>query len=425
MLKTMRNLMAGSALAILSVLPIAAAEPKAVIETYANIAEAMYGDALASAKELQASVDALIAKPSDETLVAARKAWIASRPWYQRTEALRFGNAFVDGWEGRVNAWPLDEGLIDYVDTARYGETSDENPLFRANVIGAKSVRIGKDEVDVSTIDKALLKEKLHEAAGSEANVATGYHAVEFLLWGQDLNGTEAGAGKRPATDFDAGNCTNGNCDRRAQYLKAATDLLIDDLTEMADAWKAGGAARKELFDKGEEGGLATIVTGIGSLSYGELAGERMKLGVLLHDPEEEHDCFADNTHNSHYYNQDGMIALANGRYKKLDGTMIEGPGLLALAATKAEAETKSLTAAMGEAEKRLAAIKAKADGGEMAYDQMLASGNDAGNKLVLDAVDGLVGQTRALEAVVAKLNLQIKVEGSDSLDNPSAVKVQ
>jgi putative iron-regulated protein len=232
MAKQARNAVVATALAIFMTPPAAAIEPKAVIATYADIAEAMYGDALSGAKDLQASVDALIAEPSEETLKAARKAWIEARPWYQRTEALRFGNAVVDAWEGRVNAWPLDEGLIDYVDAGSYGEASDENPLYRANVIGSSSIRIGKDEVNVSAITKELLRDRLHEAAGSEANVATGYHAVEFLLWGQDLNGVNPGAGKRPATDFDAANCTNGHCDRRAQYLKAATDLLVDDLAE-------------------------------------------------------------------------------------------------------------------------------------------------------------------------------------------------
>ena len=126
--------------------------------------------------------------------------------------------------------------------------------------------------------------------------MATGYHAIEFLLWGQDLHGTGPGAGERPYTDYDTANCTGGNCDRRAQYLAAASDLLVSDLEEMVGNWKADGAARKGLVDGEPKAGLSTILTGMGSLSYGELAGERMKLGLLLHDPEEEHDCFSDNT---------------------------------------------------------------------------------------------------------------------------------
>jgi putative iron-regulated protein len=70
----------------------------------------------------------------------------------------------------------------------------------------------------------------------------------------------------------------------------------------------------------------------------------------------------------------------------------------------------------------KLKAIKVKADSGEMAYDQMLAAGNDVGNKMILDGVDALVAQARAIEAVVAALGLKVKIEGSDSLDNPDEV---
>ena len=70
---------------------------------------------------------------------------------------------------------------------------------------------------------------------------------------------------------------------------------------------------------------LTAIFTGLGSLSYGEMAGERMKLGLLLNDPEEEHDCFSDNTHNSHYYDVIGIENVYLGRYKRIDGTSVIG----------------------------------------------------------------------------------------------------
>ena len=233
----------------------AEATPEAVANHYADVAAAMYGDAHAAAVDLASAVDALIAAPSEPNLAAARKAWVDSRPWYQQTEGYRFGNAIVDDWEGKVNSWPLDEGLVDYVDAGAYGETSDENPLYTANIIANTSVRIGNDVVDASKIDAALLQ-RLQSAGDVEANVATGYHAIEFLLWGQDLNGTGPGAGARPHTDFDPNGCTGGNCERRAAYLKAATDLLVSDLAEMAEGWKAEGKARKELLDKGGDGAL-------------------------------------------------------------------------------------------------------------------------------------------------------------------------
>ena len=196
-------------------------------------------------------------------------------------------------------------------------------------MIANTQLRIGPDVVDATTITKELLGGTLQEALDVEKNVAIGYHAIEFLLWGQDLNGTGPGAGKRPWTDLAPGDaCTNGNCDRRRAYLAAATDLLVDDLGEMVADWGPDGAARTAVAERDDAAGLTAILTGIGSLSYGELGGERMKLGLMLHDPEEEHDCFSDNTHNSHYYDQVGMMAIWNGRYTRLDGKVVEGPSV-------------------------------------------------------------------------------------------------
>ena len=413
-------LMTGTALA-----PCAyaqAPQPKAIVETYANVAQAMYGDAAATARDLQKAVDAFLAAPTDDSLKAARAAWIKARAPYQQTEGYRFGNKLMDDLEGKVNAWPLDEGLIDYVDPKSYGETSDDNPLYRANVIANKTIRVGKKQVDATRITKKLLSDTLQEAGGVEANVATGYHAVEFLLWGQDLNGTGPGAGARPASDYSLQTCTGGNCDRRRDYLKAATDLLVDDVTAMAKAWDAKGRARAEVTRKSANGGLATILTGLGSLSYGELAGERMKLGLILHDTEEEHDCFSDNTHNSHYNDQVGMVAIYNGTYARPDGSVIRGASLAEYARAKAPAEAARVEAALANTSAKLKAIKDRADSGKEAYDQMIAEGNTEGNKVVQDGVDALVAQARAIEVLVKKLGLKIELEGSDSLDNPSAV---
>ncbi|MCE1874903.1 hypothetical protein LWT64_22935, partial [Enterobacter hormaechei] len=126
--------------------------------------------------------------------------------------------------------------------------------------------------------------------------------AIEFLLWGQDLNGTNAGAGQRAYTDFVVGSaCTNGNCDRRGEYLKAAADLLVQDLEWMEKQWSADvkDNYRQELLADSAENGLRKMMFGMGSLSLGELAGERMKVALEANSTEDEHDCFSDNTHNS------------------------------------------------------------------------------------------------------------------------------
>lgn len=393
-----------------------AAEPnaEAILKTYADIALAGYEDALSTAKALDVATDALIANPSEETLNAAREAWRNSRPSYQQTEAYRFGNAIVDEWEGRVNAWPLDEGLIDYVD-ASYGTESDENGLYTANVIANPKLNINGKEVDASEITPAFLQDTLQEAGGIEANVATGYHAIEFLLWGQDLHGTGPGAGERPFTDYS----TEANAKRRAQYLNSATDLLVTDLEEMVGNWQEGGAARTALA----ESGLGTILTGMGSLSFGEVAGQRMKLGLLLHDPEEEHDCFSDNTYISHLYDAIGVQNVYLGKYTRIDGSVVEGASISDLIASKDAALDTEIKALLADTVAKMEIMKTRGDTIEK-YDQMIGEGNTEGNAVVQAAIDGLIAQTRGVERAVALLNLgdTVTIEQSDSLTNPDAV---
>lgn len=393
----------------------------AVIQHYGDIAQATFEDSLKTAVDLQLNIAALLDKPSQATLASARKSWIAARVPYQQTEAYRFGNAIVDEWEGKVNAWPLDEGLIDYV-ASDYGTESDENPYYAANVIANPQLTVGGVEVDASKITPQLLGNTLQEIDEVESNVATGYHAIEFLLWGQDLNGTEKGAGNRPATDYSLTDCTNGNCDRRRDYLTAATQLLITDLTEMTVNWQPNGAARAELAAKGDNAGLATILTGMGSLSYGELAGERIKLGLIVHDPEEEHDCFSDNTHFSHFYDAMSIKNVYTGEYRRVDGTLLKGPSLSALVAAAATGVDAKLTSELNATQQYMQVMVDEAAKGNT-FDVLIGSGNTAGNAIVQDVVNALTAQTKSIEAAISALELDdIDLEGSDSLDDPSSI---
>lgn len=395
------------------------ARARLVINHYADLALAAYSDALSEARELRGQLDALLAQPNEQTLAAARQAWRDARVPYMQTEVFRFGNAVVDEWEGQVNAWPLDEGLIDYVDDNYQAVMG--NPGARANIIASQSLKIGEQQLDLSELNADLLA-SLNELGGSEVNVATGYHAIEFLLWGQDLNGTGPGAGARPATDFSTENCTHGNCARRAAYLSTTTDMLVDELAWMTAQWADGGAARTGLVEGDADRGIATILTGMGSLSYGELAGERMKLGLMLHDPEEEHDCFSDNTHRSHYNDALGIRNVYLGEYKRTDGSVVKGASLSAFVSGKDSSADTELRAALDATMNKMTSLSDTAEKGER-YDQMLAEGNTRGNEIVQAAVDALTVQTRSIERVVAALGLSaLEFEGSDSLDNPGAV---
>ena len=228
--------------------------------------------------------------------------------------------------------------------------------------------------------------------------------------------------GNRPWTDFAQGEaCTGDNCDRRTAYLQAATDLLVSDLAWMAEQWAEGGEAREAVLAD-ETAGLTTILTGMGSLSYGEQAGERMRLGLMLNDPEEEHDCFSDNTHNSHYYDGLGVQNVYLGQYTRTDGQVVSGPSLSDLVAAKDPELDAEMREKLDATMAALGAIKSAAEGG-FAYDMMLERGNAEGEQLVMAGVNGLIDLTRSTERVVAVLGLNgVTIEGSDSLDSPGAV---
>ncbi|MCY3702914.1 MAG: peptidase [Rhodospirillales bacterium] len=376
----------------------------AVARVYADIAIAGYEDSLLRAGLLQQAVTDLIEAPSSATLAAAREAWKQSRIPYMQTEVFRFGNTVVDDWEGRVNAWPLDEGLIDYV---------VGNP-DAVNVIANRTLLINGTSVTADPIDVALLQDVLHEAEGIETNVATGYHAIEFLLWGQDLHGTGPGAGNRPATDFDPARCTGGNCERRVAYLRTATDLLVADLEWMTGAWREGGAARTSLENLDAAGVVRVIVTGLGNLAAGELAGARMQVGLELHDPEEEHDCFSDNTHESHYWDAVGLRNVYMGRYHRVDGSMIEGPSLSELVRAADPELDRKLHDGIDRAIRRVDAIRDAAAGGK-AYDQLLAPDDPEGGELIGEAIQALIAFSEQLREVGPLLGVgefQFEIEG-------------
>ncbi|CDZ95936.1 imelysin family protein [Pseudomonas saudiphocaensis] len=378
---------------------------QAVVSHYADLAHAIFRDAHSTAVQLQKAIDALLASPSDETLQAAKDAWLAARVPYMQTEVFRFGNPVVDDWEGQVNAWPLDEGMIDYVE-GDYQHALG-NPGATANIIANQQLQIGEDTLDVSEITGELLA-SLNELAGSEANVATGYHAIEFLLWGQDLNGTEAGAGNRPASDYLEGEgCTGDNCDRRRTYLKAVTELLVSDLEEMVAEWapNTAGNYRASLESEPAENGLRKMLFGMGSLSLGELAGERMKVALEANSPEDEHDCFSDNTHNSHYYNARGIRNVYLGEYQRVDGSLLSGPSLASLVDGIDPEVNSTLKTDLETTDAKLQVLVVSAENGE-AFDQLIAPDNSEGQDKVRAAIAALVQQTASIEKAAAALGI-------------------
>ena len=314
-------------------------KPEAVA-TYADIVYASYADALETAETLQRAVAAFLAAPDEATLDAAKDAWLAAREPYGQTEVYRFYGGPIDGadgLEGLINAWPVDEVYIDYVE-------------------GAPDAGIVNNVADYPEITKDLLA-SLNEV-GAEENIATGYHAIEFLLWGQDLSA--ATAGQRPHTDYT----TAPHARRRAAYLSAATELLVEHLGELVQAWspEQSGNYREGFLALEPDAALQNVLTGMGVLAKSELAGDRIFTAFDNQDQEDEHSCFSDNTHRDIIANLTGIQNVYLGRYRRVDGSVVEGTGLNAVVAEVNAELNEEVTALLSAADAQTQAIPAPFD---------------------------------------------------------------
>lgn len=284
-----------------------------VVLNYSKIVYASYVDSLTAARAMEKSIEAFLQSPSATTLQTARESWITARLPYLQTEVYRFYNGPIDdedGPEGLLNAWPMDEAYVDYV-------------------TGAPNSGIINNTTDFPQINKTLIRE-LNELNG-EQNISSGYHAIEFLLWGQDLDA--AGPGNRPYTDYT----TAPNADRRKRYLQATTELLIESLERLVADWAPNTNNYRRTFEEAEPTeSIKKILTGMSLITGFELAGERLLVALESKSQEDEHSCFSDTTHNDAIYDLLGIQNVWDGRYQRVDGSMIEGKGLRDWARSKA-----------------------------------------------------------------------------------------
>ncbi len=408
--------------------------------SYTDIAHAAYKDSLETAKALQTAVNAYVDMPNDTTLQAAKAAYRVARIPYSQTEVFRFDEGFVsandkraidnvDGWEAQVNAWPLDEALIDYVDDSYEGEYNSKD-----NIINSESISVGSLKQDTTTITPELLAD-MNEIGGSEANVTTGYHAIEFLLWGQDTNGVTEGAGNRPASDYvtAAGKCTSGDtaneevttCERRGNYLKAVTQLLVDDLTAMEAQWQpeSENTLRSDILARRNSNGLRHIMYQMGSLALGELASQRMQVAFVTGSTEDEHECFSDLTHLSYANNALGIQNLFKGSYKTVSGDSVGGYGLKQyLIDTNNKEAADKLAADFTQVENAFTVIVNKAEKDNIKIDQMIATaGQVSKNGISAEEQNIRRGWMEAaitsLQQLTDSLENAAKVVGIDNLD--------
>lgn len=279
-----------------------------VVDNYAEVVSASYTESYNQALTFRTKVNAFVANPTSGAFDELKTFWAgALRTPYGQTDAFRFYDGPIDnadGREGQLNAWPLDEAYIDYVD-------------------GSASSGIINDPATYPTITKDILI-GLNENGG-ETNISTGYHAIEFLLWGQDLYSNSAGL--RPYTDYVTGG-TAANQARRGQYLAAVTDLLVDDLQYTAEAWAPTATYRSTFVSQDADLSLQWMLTGIGKFCKGELFGERFEVAYSTQSQEDEHSCFSDQTTNDIRFGFMGIENVYYGRFTKVDGTVHDGTGI-------------------------------------------------------------------------------------------------
>ncbi len=348
----------------------------AVVQQYAKLVYANYSDTLSSAQTLQQAITAFTQAPSSQGMEDAKKAWLAAREFYGQTEAFRFYSGPIDsdtGPEGRLNAWPLDESYID-------------------SVVGKpKSGIVNNPKIKISKASLAKLNER-----GGEENIAAGWHAIEFLLWGQDQSDT--GPGERSFEDYVDGK--TANADRRRAFLNTATALLIDDLGTLVKAWQPQAKNYRAKFEKGGIASVRKMIVGMGSLSRGELAGERMEVAMNTQDKEDEHSCFSDNTHRDIVNNAQGIENVWLGQYKRLDGSVLQGASLKDLVAAKNAAVSERVSQQMAQSIANAEAIHAP-------FDREIVGTKDAPGRLrVQKTIDSLVQQSKDLTEAAAALGI-------------------
>jgi putative iron-regulated protein len=340
----------------------------AVVANYTKVVSATYQDAVAGAERMGVAIEALLAAPSEESLAAARRAWLAARVPYSQTEAFRFYDGPIDQVESAVNSWPIDENYLDY---------TAGNP--KAGLIN--------DPRRFPVLSKEVLL-SLNEKEGKK-NISTGFHAIEFLLWGQDTSTN--GPGNRPWRDFADG---TENAARRRQCLRVITELLIEKLKAVAANWEDGQVAnfRSKFVNGNADAALGMILKGIGALSGSELAGERLTSPYETKEQEEEQDCFSDNTRNDLIDDAIGIQNVVLGRYRPVNGKEIAGPGVGDLVKRLDPALGDRLIAKAQDAVERARAIP-------QPFDQAILGNNASPGRV---AVKGAIKEFQSLSDTIA-----------------------
>lgn len=358
------------------------------LRNYADIAFAAYDDSVRGVQALNRSIEALLMAPSAQTLSAAQAAWLKARVPYVQTEVFRFYDGPIDQLELQINTWPIDES---YVESAP-----------RERQLGIVQ--------DVSRFPE-LSRELLSELNGKdgETAISTGYHVLEFLLWGRDMN--EAGPGQRSAADFaTAPKARDGVlAERRGDYLRLAGQLLEEQLVQVRDAWRAGTGPsyRDHFLAPPPARGLYLALRGMAKLSGPELAGERLTVPYETKSQEDEHSCFSDSTHADVVGDALGIENVCLGRYVRTDGSRLSGAGICAAVAHALPQLGRTLMSQITSSLQQARTIPAPFDRAIQGLD------DSAGRTAIARTIVSLREQATTLERALQTLRLEEPVRVS------------
>ncbi|HEY0299091.1 MAG TPA: imelysin family protein [Arachidicoccus sp.] len=388
--------------------PLTAADQAQVVDNYATILEAGYQDAYNAALTMQSSIKTFIANPTEQGLTDAKTAWLAAREPYMQTEMARFYGGPIDGDSGDVllNSWPLDEGYIDYLvgDSHAYQPFNPPHDSL-SGIINNPSINITEDYL----MGNNQLDGGTTNANGDNVDVSAGYHAIEFLLWGQDATpASQKIPGQRSYKDYlTTADATGPNGARRAEYIQIVTQLVVDNLKEMVDAWAPNVSTNyRASFEKDIPTAISNIFLGIGSLAKGEMSGERMSVPLALHAQEQEHSCFSDNTHRDLWLDMQGIANAYNGTYVNTAGTTI-GKSQYSLSAYVQGlnvADDKNMQDLLSKAQASLKAIEDNEP-----FDWLIDSNNPSGNQIVATGVTAVGAVADGISAMAKDINLDFQ----------------
>jgi putative iron-regulated protein len=354
---------------------------RAALTCYAEIAFAAYADSVLGAERLLQANRELVAHPSASSLRAAREAWLRARAPYAQTEVFRFYDGPIDRVELWVNTWPIDES---YVESA-----PDE-----------ASLGIVQDRARYPALSAELLA-RLNGEAGETA-ISTGYHVIEFLLWGRDQS--ETGPGDRSHLDFVAApkKADAELATRRAGYLYLASELLVAQLRDVREAWRPGATDnyRAGFLARPPKQALYLVLKGMAKLSGPELAGERLTVAYETKNQENEHSCFSDSTQQDLANNALGIENVCAGRYRRSDGSQQAGPSLCDVLKASAPSLGARLLVQLHDSVRLTARIPAPFDRA------ILGDDHEPGRTAIAQAIRALRAQAATLDRLQVTLAL-------------------